>query len=180
MNSNNLKFLRANYPDHVIEYIFLNITEFLEDVVDEDSLTHEEIQKLLSKDIADGHKILLLKRTDKPVSVLNQDFSTLVQEYVLKNNFDEDEMEQLIVQFDSLGTSIQEIFKDICIERMDRLIKEQLELPFTLLQALLQQEFDISTKQKLLGNSLHSLSINKPLVLRLMSLGELVREGFQG
>ena len=126
MNSNNLKLVRANYPDHVIEYIFLNITEFLEDVVDEDSLTHEEIQKLLSKDIADGHKILLLKQTDKPISVLNQGFSVTVQEYVLENNFDENEIELLITQYDSLSTSVQEIFKDICIERWTGSLKSNL------------------------------------------------------
>src|SRR5699024_6158588 len=68
MSSDNLQFVRDNYPDHLIPFIKWNIDQYME-VIDEESLPLSEIVHLISSDIKISHKIELLTYTTEPISV---------------------------------------------------------------------------------------------------------------
>lgn len=175
MNEHNLEFMRENYQDHVVDYIELNIEKYISDVANEDLLADEELMELLKREIADTHKIALIKLTEMPLSIVGHGCSEAVKLFILENNFDENDLEGLIADFESLSPPMQKVVKDICVERFDFLVDNEVSLPFTLLYDLLARDYDETDKRNLLIHSLRNFDINQGVkLLRLVGLSKLI------
>ncbi|HGZ2718937.1 TPA: hypothetical protein ACOIAU_004048, partial [Clostridioides difficile] len=69
MSLENLRFIRVNYPDGIMNFIRKNIMEYVKILTDE-SFILDELIEILSWDIEDEIKIQLLRFTDEAISII--------------------------------------------------------------------------------------------------------------
>ncbi|NUF79692.1 hypothetical protein GY065_12370 [Snodgrassella sp. ESL0323] len=106
-----LDFIRLNYDNEAILYfIQKNLTDYL-DLIEEDNelFDYEEALSLINKPVDDDSAIRLLKCTDNPVSIYEQNFSPAVMVYVLEYNFDTNDLTGLINNYQSYEADIQNL-----------------------------------------------------------------------
>lgn len=104
-----LDFIKLNYDNEAILYfIQKNLTDYL-DLIEEDNelFDYEEALSLINKPVDDDSAIRLLKCTDNPVSICEQNFSPAVMVYVLEYNFDTNDLTGLINNYQSYEADIQ-------------------------------------------------------------------------
>jgi hypothetical protein len=100
MNLNNFEFIKSNYENNVEEFIMKNQTAFAELCVEQGGLLDEEASLyLLCEDISDELKIGLLKLNDDSVSIKDKVYSDEVFNYILMNNFENEDLEYLIQHY---------------------------------------------------------------------------------
>lgn len=112
MNKGSIKFIRDNYKTEVLlYYIFHNIEKYVE-IIDTETFSHEELVMLLSENISDDIKLKLLSFSNKPISIIDGNYSNLVKLYILNNNLNNNDMETLYRTYETQSNEIQEfIFK---------------------------------------------------------------------
>ena len=106
-----LDFIKLNYDNEAILYfIQKNLTDYL-DLIEEDNelFDYEEALSLINKPVDDDSAIRLLKCTDNPVSICEQNFSPAVMVYVLEYNFDTNDLIGLINNYQSYEADIQNL-----------------------------------------------------------------------
>ncbi|OOX78659.1 hypothetical protein BGH94_07345 [Snodgrassella alvi] len=106
-----LDFIKLNYDNEAILYfIQKNLTDYL-DLIEEDNelFDYEEALSLINKPVDDDSAIRLLKCTDNPVSICEQNFSPAVMVYVLEYNFDTNDLTGLINNYQSYEADIQNL-----------------------------------------------------------------------
>ena len=106
-----LDFIKLNYDNEAILYfIQKNLTDYL-DLIEEDNelFDYEEALSLINKPVDDDSAIRLLKYTDNPVSICEQNFSPAVMVYVLEYNFDTNDLTGLINNYQSYEADIQNL-----------------------------------------------------------------------
>lgn len=106
MNSETLLFMRDNYSESVLYYIKKNIHDYKE-IMDEYLFSHDELLEILSWDIEDNIKLSLLEFSSEPITILKQNYSNNIEEYILNNNLDDKDMYTLFEKYDDLKTNIQ-------------------------------------------------------------------------
>lgn len=100
MNLNNFEFIKSNYENNLIEFIMKNRVAFAELCVEQGELLDEEASlSMLNEDISDELKIGLLKLNDDSVSIKDKVYSDEVFNYILMNNFDNEDLEYLIQHY---------------------------------------------------------------------------------
>ena len=100
-----------NYDNEAILYfIQKNLIDYL-DLIEEDNelFDYEEALSLINKPIDDDSAIRLLKCTDNPVSIWEQNFSPAIMVYVLEYNFDTNDLTGLINNYQSYEVDIQNL-----------------------------------------------------------------------
>ncbi|MBI0097874.1 hypothetical protein H3T75_06330 [Snodgrassella sp. W8135] len=106
-----LDFIKLNYDNEAILYfIQKNLIDYL-DLIEEDNelFDYEEALSLINKPVDDDSAIRLLKCTDNPVSICEQNFSPAVMVYVLEYNFDTNDLTGLINNYQSYEADIQNL-----------------------------------------------------------------------
>ena len=118
---NTLEFIRNNYDEEdALYFIQKNFTNYLDLVAENTELfDYEEALRLITVPIDDNSAIRLLECTDKVVSVVEQAFSPAVMTYVLENNFDTDDLADLINNYKQYDTAIQSLIVKQANEHID-------------------------------------------------------------
>ncbi len=159
-----LKFIRENYPDNIQELIIHNFNDYINKLNKDSSLINDkEIISLLSEEIRLDKKFSLLALTDVAISINNQIYSTELQNYILKNNFDVDDLTYITNSqfYDSTTDEIKETIKHLCIEYQEEIL-EYREISYDLLIELLKiEQFSRDNKYTLLGNQINQLNIEE-------------------
>ena len=159
-----LDFIRENYPDNIQELIIHNFNDYINKLNKDSSLINdEEIISLLSEEIRLDKKFSLLALTDVAISINNQIYSTELQNYILKNNFDVDDLTYITNSqfYDSTTDEIKETIKHLCIEYQEEIL-EYREISYDLLIELLKiEQFSRDNKYTLLGNQINQLNIEE-------------------
>ncbi|OTQ20714.1 hypothetical protein B6D22_11340 [Gilliamella apicola] len=159
-----LDFIRENYPDNIQELIIHNFNDYINKLNKDSSLINdEEIISLLSEEISLNKKFSLLALTKEPISINNKNFPTELQNYILKNNFDVNDLTYITNSqfYDSTTDEIKQIIKQLCVEHKTKIIEIR-EISYSLLIKLLQiKEFSRNDKYSLLCNQINQLDIKK-------------------
>ncbi|MDU4912384.1 hypothetical protein [Clostridium baratii] len=121
MSLDNLRFIRENYPDGIMNFIRKNIMEYVKILTDE-SFILDELIEILSWDIEDEIKIQLLRFTDESISIIDQRYSNVVNEYILKNNLDEEDLPKLFSDYNNYDHSIKSIIYELSIKYISEII----------------------------------------------------------
>ncbi|WP_239325519.1 hypothetical protein, partial [Snodgrassella gandavensis] len=118
---NTLKFIRNNYDEEdALYFIQKNFTNYLDLVAENTELfDYAEALRLITVPIDDNSAIRLLECTDKVVSVIEHSFSPAVMTYVLENNFDTDDLADLINNYKQYDTAIQALIVKQANEHID-------------------------------------------------------------
>ncbi|MDU1912591.1 hypothetical protein [Fusobacterium sp.] len=119
MTSKNLEKIRENYKDNLNYFITYNIDLYSE-TVSESLFSQEELLMILSNsDIEEKVKLELLKLSKNPIYITNMDYSSNIQEYILKNNYDKKEFKNLIKEYNQYDSSIKNIIFELAIPNIN-------------------------------------------------------------
>ncbi|BAK27928.1 DNA-binding protein [Streptococcus gallolyticus subsp. gallolyticus] len=156
-NLNTLEFLRANYSDHVIQYLKMYIEGYLEfddnqDVEDNyGDIYHEsELLELLEENISEENKKKVIDHFDNGVSISNKSYSLTITNYILENKFDESDLEYLLANYDNLDEPTKRITESIFSEWYETVLTEKYPINKHLLYAVLNNEEVNVEKRKLI------------------------------
>lgn len=137
MTSENLEFMRNNYPDLVLNYIENNPKGYVEEVLDEDNFLLEEVLDALNCNINEEYKIKLLEFTDEPISILDKHYNAKIIDYILKNNFDANDLQYLLTNYNMLAPTTREIVESLVSKYVDDIIGNEYIVTYALLIKLL-------------------------------------------
>ena len=150
MNDLSLEYIRDNF-DHLIKYfIDQNIKEYLQ-LITSDNFSYKEMLHVLSMPVEDKDKMELLQLTNRSVSVIDKKYSGILFHYILKNNFDEADENELYQHYSEYDESKQSSIYSLAERRIyDIIDSESIQLDDNLLSRLLiHSSCDISTKIQL-------------------------------
>lgn len=161
-----LDFIRKNYPDNIQELIIHNFNDYINKLKNNPLLVnHGEIIRLLSEDLSLDEKLSLLPLTSKPISINNKNYPTELQNYILKNNFDVNDLTYITNSqfYYSTTDEIKQIIRHLCVEYQEEILEIR-EISYSLLIKLLQiKEFSRNDKYTLLCNQINHLNINSTI-----------------
>ena len=159
-----LKFIREYYPDNIQEFIIHNFNDYINKLKNNPLLVDpDEIISLLSEDLSLDEKLSLLPLTSKPILINNKNYPTELQNYILKNNFNVNDLHYITNSqfYDSTTDEIKETIKHLCIEYQEEIL-EYRQISYVLLIELLKiEQFSRDNKYTLLGNQINQLNIEE-------------------
>lgn len=137
MSLENLKFIRENYSESIMDFIRKNIMEYA-NVLTEENFVLDELIEVLLWNIEDEIKIQLLKLTDETISIIDQGYSNIVNEYILKNNLDKRDLTKLFRNYKDYDYSTKSIINELSIKYISEIIAN----PQNISSELINQIFD--------------------------------------
>lgn len=121
MTSNNLKFMRENYPNQKFHFIHKNIEKYIE-MMDDAMFSQEELLEILAWDISDELKIKLLELSEEKISITRKNYSLAVYLHILDNNFAESDLPNLFSSFEQWDNSVQAKVFDYAVKNITSII----------------------------------------------------------
>ena len=138
MNEAGLEYIRSYYSNHILMYIDYNIEKYL-DIISSANFDYKEMLHVLDMDIEDVKKVLLLKLTREPVSIIGKNYSDYIMAYIIENNFDIHDENELCNHFSKYNEIIQQAICAVAASRIDNVILDSsIVLDDILLSKLLQ------------------------------------------
>lgn len=131
-----LVFMREHYPHKLINFIEHNIKAYTEEVVSEEIFDLDEMIEVLGTDVADEYKLLLLQLTNNPLSAMVDAYSDNVKICILKNNFDSNDIPELLKKYPTFTAPLQSVVEDIARRNFEVLIENKYFIPFQLYRKL--------------------------------------------
>ncbi|AIR06502.1 hypothetical protein JT31_18355 [Cedecea neteri] len=116
-----LNFIRDNYPEQLSYYIHKNISTYVE-LMTIDNFILDEAISILSWKVDDDLKIKLLEFVKTPLAIHGKNYSQIINDYILENNFKPDELLFLTSSYKTWGTSTQSLILSRAIQNISALI----------------------------------------------------------
>ena len=139
MTSNNLIFIRNNYPNQLFYFIHSDIEKYI-DILDEALFLQEELLEILTWDISDKLKIRLLKFSNERISIVKKNYSPAVCLHILCNNFSESDLLNLFSSFEQWENSVQVKIFDYAVRYIARITDHPSSVSQQLIDNLLHSE----------------------------------------
>lgn len=131
-----LLFMREHYPQKTVAFVKHNIQAYSEEVISQNNFDFDEMLEILEADIDDQYKFSLLEYTDRPISIRSDFYSEELKIYILQNNFNQDDIPQLLKDYPALTGKLQSIVEGIAATHIDDIIENEFFLPFQLCKRL--------------------------------------------
>lgn len=121
MNNVGLEYIRNHYKKYTALYIDENIEAYLR-IITSDNFSYEEALHILGMEIGDEEKIDLLGLTTEPISVVGKGYSSSLIKYILDNNFDKRDENELYQHFSEYEEVIQSSIYRVAESRIANII----------------------------------------------------------
>ena len=121
MNNVGLEYIRNHYKKYTALYIDENIEAYLR-IITSDNFSYEEALHILGMEIGDEEKIDLLGLTTEPISVVGKGYSSSLIKYILDNNFDKHDENELYQHFSEYEEVIQSSIYRVAESRIANII----------------------------------------------------------
>ncbi|HAG9186754.1 TPA: hypothetical protein F6V51_20315 [Escherichia coli] len=139
MNVAPLNFIRDNYSEQLSYYIHKNIRAYVE-LMTIDNFILDEAISILSWKVDDDLKVKLLEFVKTPLAIYSKNYSQVVNDYILENNFKPDELLILTSSYKTWGTSTQSLILSRAIQDISALIASPNDVSEPLLKNLFVAE----------------------------------------
>ncbi|BFO09052.1 hypothetical protein GGER_15620 [Serratia rubidaea] len=139
MNISPLNFIRDNYSEQLSYYIHKNIRAYVE-LMTIDNFILDEAISILSWQVDDDLKVKLLEFVKTPLAIHSKNYSQVVNDYILENNFKPDELLILTSSYKTWGTSTQSLILSRAIQNISALIASPNDVSEALLKKLFVAE----------------------------------------
>ncbi|CNE85627.1 hypothetical protein [Yersinia kristensenii] len=139
MNIAPLNFIRDNYSEQLSYYIHKNIRAYIE-LMTIDNFILDEAISILSWQVDDDLKVQLLEFVKTPLAIYGKDYSQVVNDYILENNFKSDELLILTSSYKTWGISTQSLILSRAIQDISALIASPNDVSEPLLKNLFVAE----------------------------------------
>lgn len=170
MSMSSLDFIRDNYPEQNNYYIKKNIQTYVELMTIENFVLDEAIS-ILSWKVDDDLKINLLGLIKVPLAIYNNNYSPVVNDCILENNFKPDELLSLTSSYKTWGASTQSLILNRAIQDISTLIANPADVAELLLKDLfVAGDLNMQNKIALLIALLPSKDLSKTLCKEYLDL----------
>jgi hypothetical protein len=170
MSMSSLDFIRDNYPEQNNYYIKKNIQTYVELMTIENFVLDEAIS-ILSWEVDDDLKINLLELIKVPLAIYNNNYSPVVNDCILENNFKPDELLSLTSSYKTWGASTQSLILNRAIQDISTLIANPADVAELLLKDLfVAGDLNMQNKIALLIALLPSKDLSKALCKEYLDL----------
>lgn len=139
MNIAPLNFIRDNYSEQLSYYIHKNIRAYVELMTIDDFIL-DEVISILSWQVDDDLKVKLLEFVKTPLAIYGKDYSQVVNDYILENNFKPDELLILTSSYKTWEISTQSLILRRAIQDISVLIASPNDVSEPLLKNLFVAE----------------------------------------
>lgn len=167
MTKENIKFVRANYPDLMIFFIINDIQDYI-DCLDEEVIIEEEILELLNEEsLLDSYKISLAKIFPGNIIMEDSNYNEALELYIINNKFDSSDLNYIINNYNNSSTEMKRAITEICIQYIDEISSNEYNLYYDLLLELTTKvDIDSSYKKIIISDNFDTLNSKK--VIQLM------------
>lgn len=166
MTKENLAFMRNDYSDHVLNFINVNIDQYV-DIMDDEIFSLQELLEVLKWKVSDEIKIQLMFFANQEISIINKHYSTKVCTYILENNFLKSDLPELLYSYDNWDKEIQAKIYVLALTYILDIIEDPQNVSSQLKNKLLRsRELDIESRIDLLVAMLPDLDVEyvKPVL----------------
>ena len=111
-----LKSLRERYPNQVNIYILEYIDSYIQEFTDINVYNEEEALQVLDENITIEDAISIVDCFKTNISIQNKAYSAKLQGHILKNRFDEDDLEYIVSNYSDFSKEVQKIIENISID----------------------------------------------------------------
>lgn len=161
MNFENLLFIRENYSSLIFYFIEKNIEEYT-NIITNEIFVIDEVEEILTWDVADNIKTRLLTFTHSPISILNKRYSTAVITHILKSNLDPNDLPNLFETYEKLDDEIKRIVQKLAVKNKELIMDKSQSVSNNLLKTLIASEqLDYSIKVDIFISLLPALDERK-------------------
>ena len=116
ISKENLLSIRKSYKENIEFYIQKNIEKYIEILNTESTLfLKEELLLILeNNNISEKNKLEVLEMSKETISIKNKNYSENIRNYILDNNYDKNDFEYLVLNYENFSDTIKDkIFKFI-------------------------------------------------------------------
>lgn len=162
----NLVFMRNEYSDHVLNFINVNIDQYV-DIMDDEIFSLQELSEVLKWNVSDEIKIKLMSFTNQEISIINEHYSTKVCMYILENNFLKSDLPELLQSYDNWDKEMQAKIYALALTYISDIIADPQNVSSQLKNRLLySRELNIESRIDLLIAMLSDLDMEyvKPVL----------------
>jgi hypothetical protein len=172
MNSVNLKFMRASYPDVTADYIRQDIDHYITIAVGSDFNLSEATTILEWEEVSDLLKIDLLKQTTLGIEIHGKHLNDTLILYILENNLHEEDLPWIIEKYDDFSEQVRSAILRIASGKLAYIVENYSEkIGKNLLNKLFSSETaDFAAKVQLLEATSRRIKKDQ-LCIILSSLG---------
>ena len=166
MTKENLVFMRNEYSDHVLNFINVNIDQYV-DIMDNEIFSLQELLEVLKWKVSDEIKIQLMSFTNQAISIINEHYSTKVCIYILENNFLKSDLPELLQSYDNWDKEMQAKIYALALTYISDIIADPQNVSSQLKNRLLySRELNIESRIDLLIAMLSGLDMEyvKPVL----------------
>src|SRR5699024_2326926 len=141
-SENNLKNLRTNHPEILMNFITENITLYLELIQNSNVYDYEELINLLdyNKDTSVKIQKEIINVIREPITVIDKNYHTYVLNHILKSKFNVEDLDFLIRNYEEFGISTQPLILEKVIEHINIILEHKINLTDSMLDALLYDD----------------------------------------
>lgn len=159
MNEKGLEYIRNNYKNYVMYFIEHNLESYLELLTD-DMFVYDEAIQVLDLNLEDDKKIELLRLTNKPIAVLNKNYSDKLIAYILANNFDECDAEYLYQNYSKYREVVRDAIYQAAEAQINRILHgNYVDIDDMLLSdILIRSRCDIDAKIQIWANMIPKMN----------------------
>ena len=162
-----LKSLRERYPNQVNIYILEYIDSYIQEFTDINVYNEEEALQVLDENITIEDAISIVDCFKTNISIQNKAYSAKLQGHILKNRFDEDDLEYIVSNYSDFSKEVQKIIENISQTHIDDILSGEITVDTSLLKKIISiDDIDIESRQILLSKQLSNfiaLELNEQL-----------------
>lgn len=151
LTQKNLYEVIEKYPENIIDFVLIDIDVFCDIFSNEDIYNHNILLNLIDNPtLTDIYRKKLIDISDQDISIVDKEFSTGLQLYILKNKYSENDLQLIVENYSTFDKTVKAEIKNISIENIDSIIDKQFNIDTKLLDDLLVDE-QFQGKQELLS-----------------------------
>ena len=117
MDKKSLLFIRENYSEITLYYIEKNIGQYV-DIMDNAIFSQDELDTILEWDVGNDIKLKLLAFSSEKISIAEKNYDDEINEYILKNNLFEGDINDLFVSYDHQTYNVREFVFDYAVNNI--------------------------------------------------------------
>ena len=141
MEAKQLQFIRNIYADLCPYYIRCNIDTYTSIITNGlAAFSSEELNMVFEyPEVSDEIKLALLQLERKPISIQNKDYSEELQQYILRNNYEPDDLSYLVEGYPTMSAVIKAEIYRIAVEGIETITNAQIKVPAALFNKLMKE-----------------------------------------
>lgn len=141
LTQKNLYEVIEKYPENIIDIALIDIDVFCDIFSNEDIYNHNILLNLIDNPtLTDIYRKKLIDISDQDISIVDKEFSTGLQLYILKNKYSENDLQLIVENYSTFDKTVKAEIKNISIENIDSIIDKQFNIDTKLLDDLLVDE----------------------------------------